>query len=52
MRLKLSSSKLMLKFPNGFISNLFKALNPFSKKYDNVILMDAFDLTIENEHLE
>ena len=50
----------MFRVPNGFlgyykrlyqndefcIKNLFKALNAFSIKYDKIILMDDFNLTI------
>ena len=35
-----------------FISNLSKTINAFSTKYDNILLMGDFNLTIENEHLK
>ena len=35
-----------------FISNLFKTINVFSTKYDNILLMGDFNLTIENKHLK
>ena len=35
-----------------FISNLSKTMNAFSTKYDNILLIGDFDLTIENKHLE
>ena len=35
-----------------FISNLFKTIKAFSTKYDNILLMGDFNLTIENKHLE
>ena len=35
-----------------FISNLPKTINEFSTKYDNILLMGDFNLTIENKHLE
>ena len=35
-----------------FISNLSKTINAFSTKYDNILLMVDFNLTIENKHLE
>ena len=35
-----------------FISNLSKTINAFSTKYDNILLMGDFNLTIENKHLE
>ena len=35
-----------------FISNLSKTINAFSTKYDNILLMDDFNLTIENKYLE
>ena len=34
------------------ISNLSKTINAFSTKYDNILLMGDFNLTIENKHLE
>lgn len=64
-RLELSSLKLMFKVPNGylwavanssivncFINNQSKSLNAFSTKYEKIILMGYFNLTIENKHLE
>ena len=36
----------------SFISNRSRTINPFSTKYYNVLLMDDFNLTIENKHLE
>ena len=64
-RLELSSLKLMFKVPNGylwavanssivncFINNQCKSLNAFSTKYEKIILMGYFNLTIENKHLE
>ena len=33
-------------------SNLSKTINAFSTKYDNILLMGDFNLTIENKHLE
>ena len=35
-----------------FVSNLSKTINAVSAKYDNILLMGDFDLTIENKHLE
>ena len=35
-----------------FISNLSKTLNAFSTKYDRILLMGDFNLTIENRLLE
>ena len=35
-----------------FISNLSKTINAFSTKYDNILLMGDFNLTIKNKHLE
>ena len=35
-----------------FISNLSKTINTFSTKYDNILLMGDFNLTIENKHLQ
>ena len=35
-----------------FISNLSKTINVFSTKYDNILLMNDFNLTIENKHFE
>ena len=35
-----------------FISNLSKTINAFSTKYDNILSMVDFNLTIENKHLE
>ena len=35
-----------------FISNLSKTMNAFSTKYDNILLIGDFNLTIENKHLE
>ena len=35
-----------------FISNLSKNINAFSTKYDNILLMGDFNLTIENKHLK
>ena len=35
-----------------FISNLSKTINAFSTKYDNILSMADFNLTIENKHLE
>ena len=35
-----------------FISNLSKTVNAFSTKYDNILLMGDFNLSIENKHLE
>ena len=36
----------------SFISNLSKTINAFSTKYDNILLMGYFNLTIVNKHLE
>ena len=41
-----------VKTKNFFISNLSKTVNAFSTKYDNILLMGDFNLTIENKHLE
>ena len=35
-----------------FISNLSKTINAFSTKYENILLMGDFNLTIKNKHLE
>ena len=35
-----------------FISNLSKTMNAFSTKYDNILLIGDFNLTIEDKHLE
>ena len=35
-----------------FICNLFKTINAFSTKYDNILLKGDFNLTIENKILE
>ena len=35
-----------------FISNLCKTIDEFATKYDNILLMGDFNLTIENKHLE
>ena len=35
-----------------FISNLSKTINAFSAKYENILLMGDFNLTIKNKHLE
>ena len=35
-----------------FISNLSKTINVFSAKYDNILLMGDFNLTIAKKHLE
>ena len=35
-----------------FISNLSKTVNAFSTKYDNILLMGDFNLSIENKRLE
>ena len=35
-----------------FISNLSKTINAFSTKYDNILFMGDFNLTIGNKHLE
>ena len=35
-----------------FISNLSKTINAFSRKYDNILLIGDFNLTVENKHLE
>ena len=35
-----------------FISNLSNIINGFSTKYDNILLMGDFDLTVENKYLE
>ena len=35
-----------------FISNLCKTIDEFSTKYDNILLMGDFNLTIENKHLK
>ena len=40
------------KIEEFFISNLSKTINAFSTKYDNILLMGDFNLTIENKHLE
>ena len=36
----------------SFISNLSKTINAFSAKYDNIMYMGDFNLTIKNKHLE
>ena len=35
-----------------FISNLSKIINAFLTKYDNILVMGDFNLTVENKHLE
>ena len=35
-----------------FISTLSKTINAFSTKYDNILLMGDFNLTIENKHFK
>ena len=35
-----------------FISNLCKTIDEFATKYDNILLIGDFNLTIENKHLE
>ena len=64
---EISFLKSMFRVPNGylwvvtnhqvkakifFISSRSKTINAFSTKYDNILLMGDFNLTIENKHLE
>ena len=37
---------------NFLISNLSKIINAFLTKYDNILVMGDFNLTVENKHLE